>query len=83
MKPVFDGKTLNGWKGKAESVVKPGDWNKVEIRCKGEQIQVRINGLLTAELFDSTRLRGVIALQLHQGPPMMVWFRNLEMNPLD
>jgi len=74
---------VNGWKGKAETVVKPGDWNKVEIRCKGESIQVRINGMLTAELLDSTRLKGVIALQVHQGPPMQVWFRNFEMNATD
>lgn len=74
---------VNGWLGKAQNVVKAGDWNKVEIRCKGESIQIRINGMLTAELIDSMRLRGVIALQLHQGPPMMVWFRNFEMTAMD
>lgn len=71
------GVIVNGWEGKAENVVKRGDWNDYEVYCKGELIQVRVNGLLTAELRDSTRLDGVIALQLHRGPPMEARFRNL------
>ena len=76
------GVMVNGWKGKAETVVKPGDWNDVEISCKGEHIEIRINGLLTAELNDSAKLDGIIALQLHRGPAMEVRFRNLMIKPL-
>jgi len=71
------GVMVNGWKGKAETVVRRGDWNDLEVRCQGDLIQIRVNGLLTAELRDSVRLKGIIALQLHQGPPMMVRFRNI------
>jgi hypothetical protein len=76
------GVMVNGWKGKAETVVRSGDWNDVEIHCQGDHIQVRVNGLLTAELHDSAKLDGVIALQLHRGPPMQAWFRNIRVREL-
>ncbi|HBY58852.1 MAG TPA: DUF1080 domain-containing protein [Solibacterales bacterium] len=76
------GVMVNGWKGKAETVVKPGDWNRVEITAKGDLIQVRVNDLLTAELKDSVKLEGIIALQLHSGPPMEVAFRKIEIREL-
>ncbi len=71
------GVIVNGWTGKAEKVVKADDWNDYEILAKGGQITVKVNGLVTAELKDSTRLSGVLALQLHRGPGMKVYFRNL------
>lgn len=48
----------------------------------GELIQIRVNGLLTAELRDTARMEGVIALQVHRGPPMEVYFRNLRLKVL-
>jgi len=71
-----------GWRGKAETVVLPEAWNDYEVICRGELIQLKVNGLLTAELRDRTRLEGVIALQLHRGPAMEVRFRNLRVKPL-
>ncbi|MCW5965096.1 MAG: DUF1080 domain-containing protein [Bryobacterales bacterium] len=71
------GVMVNGWKGKAEHVVKDKDWNEVEIRCQGPHIQILINGLLTAELTDDLKLSGVIAFQLHRGPGMEARFRNI------
>ena len=76
------GVMVNGWKGKAETVVKPNDWNSVDVTCEGDHIQVKVNGLLTADLHDSARLSGVIALQLHTGPPMQVEFRNIRVKEL-
>ena len=72
------GVMANGWKDKAEKVVKPNDWNSIDITCIGDHIQVKVNGLLTADIHDSARLDGIIALQLHAGPPMEVAFRNLK-----
>ena len=71
------GTIVNGWKGKAETVVRPHDWNQYEITCDGDFIQLKVNGLVTAELHDSARMTGVIALQLHAGTPMQVEFRNM------
>lgn len=72
------GTIVNGWKGKAETVVRPKDWNDYEILCDGDFIQLKVNGLVTAELHDQGSPRsGVIALQLHAGTPMRVEFRNI------
>jgi hypothetical protein len=76
------GVMVNGWKGKAETVVRNNDWNEVEIRCEGPKIAIRINGLLTAELTDDVKLSGIIAFQLHAGPPMEARFRNIRIKTL-
>lgn len=68
----------NGWKGKGETVVKPGDWNRVEIICQGEHITIKLNGLTTVELDDDMAASGILALQVHRGPKMEVSFRNLK-----
>jgi len=73
----------NGWKGKGETVVKPGGWNHYEIRCEGERITLKLNGLVTVDLEDGMASKGVIALQLHRGPPMKVWFRNIKLKTLN
>jgi hypothetical protein len=77
------GVMVNGWKGKAEKVVRPTDWNQVEVYAKGDHIRVTVNDLVTAELNDDLRLQGIIALQLHRGPAMQVSFRNLRIRTLD
>ena len=64
------GVMVNGWKDKGEKVVKLKDWNTYEILCDGDHIQIKLNGLVTADLHDSVSLSGVIALQLHHGPAM-------------
>jgi hypothetical protein len=76
------GLMANGWKGKAETVVKPSDWNDIEIYCRGENIRITLNGMVTAELKDSAKLEGILALQLHMGPPMEVQFRNIRIKEL-
>jgi hypothetical protein len=77
------GTIVNGWKGKAEKVVKAGDWNDYEVICNGDFIQLKVNGLITAELHDTaTNKPGVIALQLHAGEPMRVEFRNMRIKVL-
>lgn len=77
------GVIVNGWKDKAESVVKAGDWNEYSIFCKGGNVRLKVNGTLTAELSNEIPKDGIIALQLHAGPPMRVEFRNLRIKKLD
>jgi hypothetical protein len=76
------GVMVNGWKGKAEKIVRKGDWNDYEIRAEGDLIQIRLNGVLTAELRDSERLKGIIALQLHKGPGMEARFKDIRIQEL-
>ena len=73
---------VNGWNGKAEKAVRANDWNDYEILCDGDFIQLRVNGVVTAELRDTARMSGVIALQLHRGPAMEAQFRNLRIKVL-
>ena len=76
------GTMVDGWKGKGEKVVKLKDWNDIELLCDGDHINVKLNGLETADLHDSLKLDGIIALQLHKGPPMEVYFRNIQIKIL-
>jgi hypothetical protein len=76
------GVMVNGWKDKGEKVVRAKDWNDYEILAKGDLIQLTLNGLVTATLHDSARLSGIIALQLHAGPPMQAEFRNIRIKIL-
>ena len=76
------GTLVDGWKGKGEKAVKLGDWNDYEILCDGDHIKVTLNGTVTADLHDSARLEGIIAFQLHRGPPMEVYFRNVRIKVL-
>jgi putative heme-binding domain-containing protein len=56
-------------------------WDEVKITCLGATTEVRWNGVLTAKLVDggpdAWKSEGVVALQLHAGPPMEVRFRNI------
>lgn len=76
------GVMVNGWKDKAETVVKNGDWNEMILRCKGEDISIKINGLETATLKDSVKLSGILAFQVHRGPGMEVRIRNVRLKEL-
>lgn len=76
------GVIVNGWKDKAEKVVRANDWNDYEISANGEVIQIRVNGMLTSELRDTSKQRGIIALQVHKGPGMEVRFKDLEIKSL-
>ena len=76
------GVLVNGWKDKGEKVVKPDDWNQYEITAKGNHIQLKLNGLVTVELDDDKSRDGIIALQLHAGPPMRVEFRSIKLKKL-
>lgn len=68
-------------------VIKKGDeWNSYRIVAKGNRITCEINGMLMSDIVDEdtdTRRRaGLLALQLHAGPPMKVQFRNLQLKRL-
>jgi len=63
-----------------QKAIKKDDWNDYRIVAKGNQIQQFINGKLTADITDNTAeaaQSGVIAFQLHTGPPMAVQFKDV------
>ncbi len=65
--------------------VKSGDWNEYTITCDGPHIRLEINGFTTVDYEEKDAVgakEGIIALQLHQGPPMQVEFRNIRIREL-
>lgn len=76
------GTLVDGWKGKGEKAVRLKDWNDYQILCDGDHIQLTLNGVVTADLHDSARRDGIIAFQLHAGPPMEVYFRDVRIKIL-
>jgi hypothetical protein len=61
--------------------VKDDDWNEYRILAKGRRIVLWINGVRMCEVEDHEEKyalpKGVIALQMHAGPPMRVEFKDL------
>ncbi len=65
---------------------KPGDWNQYSIICIGSDISLSINGVLMCQISDkdasTSGKNGIIALQMHPGPPMKVQFKNILLKEL-
>ena len=57
------------------------DWNVYRVVAKGERLQHYINDQLTADVTDNQpgkrSASGVIAFQVHRGPPMSAGFAKL------
>jgi len=70
---------------KVEKHVKKGQWNDYRILCQGKRLQFWINGHPTidyTEKKDTAPTKGVIGLQLHRGPAMKVYFKDLILKEL-
>ena len=68
-----------------QTKIKKEDWNSYRIVANGFHFQHFINDVATADCTDeddARREKGVLALQLHAGPPMKVQFRNIKIKPL-
>jgi hypothetical protein len=76
-------KTITEFADAAELLksVKPDGWNEYRILADGPRIVLWLNGVRMCEVEDHQEgfalPRGIIALQMHQGPPMKVEFKNL------
>ena len=68
-----------------KKTLKMEDWNRYEIRCEGRRIRLYINGALTVDYTEpdpKIPLEGVIAVQIHGGPPSEAWYRKLVIREL-
>lgn len=68
-----------------QAKIKKENWNTYQITAKGFTFEHRINGVLTSVCVDehpARREKGLLALQLHAGPPMLVQFKNIMIKPL-
>ena len=64
--------------------IKKKDWNTYRIVADGFRFEHYINGVKMCELIDEDekqrRAEGLLAFQVHAGPPMKVYFRNIVLN---
>jgi hypothetical protein len=65
---------------------KARDWNDYHIVARGNRIEHRLNGFKTIELEDNDlkgrSVEGLLALQIHTGPPMLVEFKDILLKKL-
>jgi hypothetical protein len=74
-----------------EALIKAGyykekDWNEYTIICRGNHIVHILNGFQTVEVIDEDTkgraMEGLLALQIHVGPPMLVEFKDIRIKHL-
>ncbi|MGL6197024.1 MAG: 3-keto-disaccharide hydrolase, partial [Thermoguttaceae bacterium] len=67
--------------------VKTDEWNDYEITADGSVITLKINGELMCRVDDKhekeSAKSGIIALQMHTGPPMKVEFKDIKIKILN
>lgn len=66
-----------------QKLIKKEDWNEYEIVAEGNHLTHKINGTVFCETVDEDEknraMSGLLALQLHAGPPMTVQFKNIRL----
>lgn len=73
-------RTDRRYRKNVEGAEKPlGQWNTMEITCRGDEIFVKVNGVLVNRATQCSVQRGAIALQ-SEGPPCE--YRNVRLRPL-
>ena len=87
-----DGKPrVVGELAKQEALIAAGyyrlrDWNEYRIVARGSHVQHWLNGFQTIDFTDHDPARraltGLLALQIHAGPPMLVEFRDILLKTL-
>lgn len=69
------------------SAIKKEDWNEYTVRAVGNHLIQTINGHVTVDVTDhdaaKRAMKGLLALQLHAGPPMIVQFKDIYLQPLN
>lgn len=82
-------KEVVGSLGKSEDIqakIKNEDWNDYVIIAQGNHLQHFINGVQTVDVTDeheaAAAKSGVLALQIHVGPPMTVQFKDIRIKEL-
>lgn len=80
---------VTGTVGKSEDIqasIKKDDWNEYVIIIKGNHLQHFINGKQTVDITDEQESKaaksGILALQIHQGQPMTVAFKDIKIKTL-
>ncbi|MBL9180688.1 MAG: DUF1080 domain-containing protein [Verrucomicrobiaceae bacterium] len=82
-KPVVEKNGTVGDSAAIQAAIKKEEWNDYKIIAKGNHVQHFINGMQTIDVTDEDAANapkeGLLALQIHQGPPMVVQFKNFKL----
>lgn len=65
---------------KMNDVVKIDEWNDYVIRAEGKRIQLWLNGVQTVDYTEedpAIEATGIIAVQIHGGPPSEAWYKDI------
>lgn len=65
--------------------LKSEDWNEYVIRAEGNRIQLWVNGVQTVDYIEKEEniaTKGIIAVQIHGGPPAEASYRNIRIKEL-
>lgn len=76
---------IHGDKDKVEKAFKPGEWNDFVVRCEGPRVQIWLNGVPTIDYKEDdekVERTGVIAVQIHGGPPSEASYRKIRIKQL-
>jgi hypothetical protein len=69
-----------------QAAIHTNGWNDYVIIAKGNHLQHFINGQQTADVTDEQESKaaksGILALQIHAGPPMKIQFKNIRIKSL-
>lgn len=66
--------------------VKKDGWNEYHVIARGPEVTLKINGVVMSQVIDHEQgvahQSGILAIQLHGGPPMKVQVKNLRLKHL-
>lgn len=69
-----------------EEYIKNGDWNEFHLIARGTTLIHILNGHVMCALLDddtvNRKLKGLLGIQVHVGPPMKIEFRNVRLKKL-
>ena len=73
-------------KDSLQTLIKSADWNEVHLVVKGNRLQHYVNGILMSDVTDedvvNRKMKGLLGVQVHVGPPMKVEYRNIRLKEL-
>jgi hypothetical protein len=75
-----------GERKEIQSRYKEKEWNDLDVVARGSHLVQKINGVVSSELTDEDEkgraLSGILALQIHAGPPMLVEYKDIRLKTL-
>lgn len=72
--------------GQTPPPVHADQWNDYRIRCEGDHIQLWLNGVATVDYRENEKSvdrSGIIAVQIHGGPPSEAWYKDIQIRVLE